>query len=129
MPIELTVDHERRTIFTTASGVLTRNLLSEYLRGKVQQGIIDYAELFDARNVTLDFMLSDLRQINDDVSEALGSRKPRKIAAVTNSRFVYSFGLAYAALVKSSDVRFRLFEDIQEAKNWLLSPVDDTDPG
>jgi hypothetical protein len=129
MPIEFTVDHERRTIFTTAGGVLTCSLLNEYLRGKVKQGIIDYAELFDARDVTLDFTLSDLKQIRDDVRDARGSRTPGRIAAITNSHFVYTFGLAYAALIKGSEARFRLFQDIHEAKDWLLSPVEDTDSG
>jgi hypothetical protein len=120
MPIEFTIDREHRLILTTASALVNQEVLSDYVQRKAQAGVIDYAELFDARDVTLDLSLSDLQRIADEVRAAQGLLKPGKVAAITNSDFVYGLARAYAALAREDNPHFHIFRDIEEARAWLL---------
>jgi hypothetical protein len=55
VPYTLKIDHENRRVTCVGSGVVTINDLALYITDRITQGAYDYAQLIDAREVTIDF--------------------------------------------------------------------------
>ena len=121
MPVSFRVDDSSGAIFTTAREIVSYAELVDHVAAKVERGLMARAELFDARDITLDLSLGELQQVADRVKEALGSQKPGKIAVITNSAFVYGLARAYAALSREDNPRFEIFQDEENARTWLLA--------
>ena len=125
MPVTFQVDRSGGAVFTTARGIVSYAELLDHIASKAKQGLIARAELFDARDITLDLSLSELQAIAEHTKEALGSQTPGKIAVVTNNTFVYGLARAYAVFAREDNPRLQVFQNVEDARAWLLSEKDD----
>lgn len=122
MPTTFSVDHERKTILTTASGILSLEEALDHLKAKAAAGAVTYAELFDARDVSLDFSVQDLMRIAAGVREVLGTAKPGPVAVVTNNNFIYGLARTYQVMTAQDNPRFEVFRDYEAARASLPAP-------
>src|SRR5437868_7452938 len=119
MPIDHRIDPSAKTIHATAKGILTIHEILKYVADRSEANALTFAELFDARDVTLDLSITDLQRIAKEMREAVGTQTPGPTAVVTNSGFVYGLARTYAALTKKDNPAFAVFSDIEEAQQWL----------
>lgn len=120
MPVTFLLDSEHHTIISTATGILGRAEILEHLKAKTDAGVMGFAELFDARDVTLDLSVSDLQTIADDVRQAMGDTGRPKTAVVTNNNFIYGIAATYKALTAAQNPDFEVFRHLDEAKSWVI---------
>ncbi len=120
MPVTFLLDSEHRAIISTATGMLGRAEILEHLKAKSDAGVLGFAELFDARDVTLDLSVSDLQTIADDVREAMGATERGKTAVVTNNNFIYGIAATYKALTSAQNLEFEVFRQIDDARSWVV---------
>ena len=119
MPLTFSIDHEARTVLSTATGILSRDDLLGHLLSKKAQKLFSYSELFDVRNVTLDLSISDLHKIAAEARLAMGDDKPERVAVVTTSSFIRGLAHTYAALTVGENPNFSVFQHIDEARQWV----------
>jgi hypothetical protein len=119
MPASFTIDTQTGCVLTTATGILSYADVVTLIHGKVKAGVMTNDELVDCRNVTLDFSSADLPAIVDEVRGALGNRAPGRTAIITNSAFLSGLARAYADLIKETQPWFKVFTDLEEARQWL----------
>jgi len=125
VPVTIKVDKSNGAVLTTARGIVSYTELLDHITAKSERGLIARAELFDARDISLNLSLSELQGIADQTKKALGTRKPGKIAIVTNNAFVYGLARAYAVFAREDNPRLRVFQDAEDAHAWLVSEKDD----
>jgi hypothetical protein len=121
MPVTFSIDHETKTIISTASGLLSCDELLGHLAAKKTKNVLSYAEVFDVRGVTLDLSISDLHKLAAEVRVAMGIEKPGRIGVVTNSSFIRGLAHTYAALTVSENPKFGVFHDFDEARGWTFA--------
>jgi hypothetical protein len=119
--IQFAVDHNANTIFSTARGMISCEEIVTHIQAKTRAGLIQYAELFDARDIVLDLSVGDLPAIASEMRGATAGETPGKIAVVTNSAFIYGLAGSYAAMTKDDNPHFEVFNDIEEARSWILN--------
>ena len=120
MPVTFRGDRSNGVIVTVARGIVSYAELVKHIDAKAKKGVAARAELFDARDVTLDLSLQELKQLAAKVKEAVGEQSPGKIAVVTNSAFIYGLARTYAELSRKDNPRFEVFSDTQDAQAWIL---------
>ncbi len=121
MPVSTSFDHEAKTIHTTASGIVSCDEILDHVERKRLATAFSYAEVFDARGVTLDLSISDLHTIAAEVRAATGQEKPGRVSVVTNSSFIRGLAHTYAALTIGENPEFRVFQDLEAAKEWTFA--------
>lgn len=119
MPIDHRIDASGKLIHATAKGILTIDEILKYVAARSAANALTYAELFDARDVTLDLSIADLHHIAKEMRQAVGTQTPGPTAVVTNSGFVYGLAQTYAAITRNDNPAFAVFRDIEEARQWL----------
>ena len=119
MPITRTADEKTRTLYTKAVGPLSYEDFADHIQAKIKSGVIDYAELFDARGANLDLSLAELHSLSDQMQRALGNMQPGRIAVVTDSAFIAGLARAYQAASREHNPGFEIFGDCTEARTWL----------
>ena len=118
MPLTWTIEHEARTIVTTAVGPMSNQEVMDYLDALVGQGAVGYRAIFDCRRaVGLDVSLGELAE----QSRLVGSRKPDDfdgaIAVVADSEAELEMAEYYAQQLRG--VRLcRVFRSIEAARAW-----------
>jgi hypothetical protein len=110
---------QEQSVITTARGILSIIDVIEHISAKKRAGIELFPELFDARNVSLDFSASDLKTIAAEVARAIDGRQPGPVAVVTNSAFLFGLAKAYADLTKAINPNVSVFYDYEKAHSWL----------
>lgn len=118
MPITFNI--ERNVIFTTATGILSYADVLDHIEAKRHGDVIASSELFDARRITLDISVDDLKSIASEVAKALDGKAPGRIAMVLNSAFFLGLARTYAGLSKVVNPAFEVFYDFDEARTWLM---------
>jgi hypothetical protein len=112
-----------RLIITTASGIVSLQDILAHLDKKSEEGILDFAEIFDARNVSMDLSIADLYTIQAAVRRTMGIQKPGRVAVVTNNNFIASLARTYIAITKDENPNFSVFKQMDEAEAWMLEAV------
>lgn len=123
MPITFRSEHGTKTILTTATGIVTCAEILDHINAKVTADVLTYAELFDARDVTLDVSIAELNLIAKKVREATGKEKPGRIGVVTNSSFIYGLAKLYASLTEEDNPHFEIFQEMDAARSWISGDV------
>jgi hypothetical protein len=118
MPLSWTIDHDAKTIVTTATGAMSNQEVMDYLGALVGQGAVGYRAIFDCRRaVGLNIRLSELAE----QSRLVGSRKPDgfdgAIAVVAASEAELEMAQYYADQLNRSRL-CRVFRTIEEARAW-----------
>jgi hypothetical protein len=116
-------DSGDRLIVTTASGIVSLQDVLAHLENKTEAGVLDFAEIFDARNVSMDLSVADLYTIQAAVRRTMGTMKPGRVAVVTNNNFIASLARTYLAITKEENPNFSVFQQIDEAQAWMLEAV------
>ena len=119
MPIKFSSDHGTKAIVTTATGIVSCEDILNHIEAKVVADVLTYAELFDARDVTLDVSIAELNVIAKEAREATGQQKPGRIAVVTNSSFIYGLAKLYASLTEKDNPHFEIFREMDAARSWI----------
>ena len=112
-----------RLIVTTASGIVSLQDVLAHLDNKAGAGVLDFAEIFDARNVSMDLSIADLYTIQAAVRRTMGTMKPGRVAVVTNNNFIASLARTYLAITKDENPNFSVFQQMDEAQAWMLEAV------
>lgn len=121
MPISYVIDPELDGIHATATGVISPDEVTDFIRRKTDAGIMGSDELIDVRNITVSISATDLPKIAAEAQAALAGRRSGRTAVVTNSVTLYGLAQAYGVAAKFTGVSFRVFRDIKEARVWLSS--------
>jgi hypothetical protein len=121
MPVTFHTDDSSGVVFTAANGIVSCAELVEHIAAKAALNLQTRAELFDARDITLDLSLSELQVVANRTKEALRSQPPGKVAVVTNSAFVYGLARAYSSITREDNPHLKIFQSVEEAHAWLLS--------
>ena len=95
-----------------------RDFLNHVL-AKAEAGVLSYAELFDARDIVLDFSGLELPRLAGEVRRIMGRQRPFKVAVVTNDRLISSLIRKYAETVGEDGRHFRIFRDVANARVWI----------
>lgn len=119
MPIAFRSEHGTKTILTTATGIVSCADILDHIQAKVVADLVTYAELFDARDVTLDVSIAELHLIAESAREATGQQKPGRIGLVTNSSFIYGLAKLYASLTERDNPQFKIFQEMDTARAWI----------
>jgi hypothetical protein len=119
MPITRTADEKTRTLLSKASGPLSYEDFTLHIEEKIKSGVLNYAELFDARGANLDLSLSELHSLSEQMRRAIGKTKPGRIAVVTDSAFIAGLARAYQTASREHNPGFEIFGDCAEARTWL----------
>jgi hypothetical protein len=118
MPIILQLDEVSGCVCSTAHGIVAVEEIEAHVQAKAAADVLSKPEVFDARDVTLDLSVEDLKHIAAVVRETMGSMKPGPIAIVTNSGFIECLARAYAAMAVKQNPGFRVFNALTEARDW-----------
>jgi hypothetical protein len=125
MPITHTIDHERRTMSTIASGRVTLADILQHLTEERRAAGLSCAELIDGRTGSVAFSPADVRTVVD-VLRDLGAKHSLGPTAVLVSTD-YAFGMLRMLEMLVDDVcRIRPFRDPSDAERWLQNPTDAT---
>lgn len=120
MPVTFKYDETGGIVLTTGRGIVSFEDLMRHIEAKARMKISGVAELFDARDMTLDLSLAQMRQLAEETESRLGAKPPNKTAVVTNSAFIYGLARAYADISRQNKSQFEVFSDIQDAQSWIL---------
>ena len=120
MPISFTLEAGNSLVHSRATGIVSFEDALAHIKEKGTISAMGHPELFDARDVTLDFSMEELRSIAEEVRQAMAGIDPAPIAFVTNSGFVKGLAESYASLTVEQNPHFVVFCDLEEARTWLL---------
>ncbi len=118
MPIEFTIDHDKRFVHAHTNGVVTREDIEAYLDAVVVQGAMPYRKLFNCLDVIGKYDDEDVMLLGARISAYadMEPRGPLAIVAVTDqavevtNRFMNLGGAKRPA---------RLFRSATDARKWL----------
>lgn len=118
MPLTWEIDHDARTIVTTAVGAMANQEVMEYLGALVGQGAVGYRAIFDCRRaVGLNIRLRELAE----QSKLVGSRKPEgfdgAIALVVGSLAEREMAEYYAGQLNGTRL-CQVFDTVEAARAW-----------
>lgn len=118
MPLTWEIDHDAKTIVTTATGAMANQEVMDYLAALVGQGAVGYRAIFDCRRaVGLNIRLSELAE----QSKLVGSRKPDgfdgAIAVVVGSEAEREMAEYYAEQLRGTRL-CRVFPTVEAARAW-----------
>jgi hypothetical protein len=124
MPISYTIDHEKKRIFTRATGIVTFEELLAHMRAESGQSAASYPEIFDCTEATTNINSSDVRVLVEHRKRIAEAQEPGPVAIVaTNDLF---FGMFRVFDMLTDDVRpIRVFRSPEQAGQWLDSLNDD----
>jgi hypothetical protein len=129
MPITFRAEHGAKVIVTTATGIVSCADILDHIQAKVVSDVLSYAELFDARDVTLDVSVAELKSIAVKSREAIGKHQPGRVAVLTDSSFIYGLAKLYASLTEKDNPQFKIFQDMDAARSWISGGLSEPMPG
>jgi hypothetical protein len=121
VPYSLTVDHQNRRVTCVGSGVVTFNDIALYIADRIQQDAYDYAQLIDAREVTVDFPPGE-----SVYAHLIATRRDLKTGAMPPTAIVATQGTAsfgYARQIAThlgfAKMTIEVFTNQVDAESWL----------
>lgn len=118
MPLEFTIDHDKRFVDVRTSGRVVLKDVEDYFDALMVQGGMPYPKLFDATDVEFDVSDADMMLLGARVSAyaVADPRGPIAIVAVTDEavnllrRFINLGGAKRPA---------KIFRSAEQARQWL----------
>ena len=117
--IHFSIDDESRTIFTRALGTISCPDFLNHINAKAGAGVLGYAELFDARDIALDFSGIELPLLAGEVRRLMGDERPASVAVVTNDPVIGILIRKYAETIREDHRSFGIFAELADARRWL----------
>ena len=120
MPISFIIDHDKRRIYSRASGLVTYDDLDAHMNADVGPSVAAYSEVFDATGATTNLTAADVRLLATNRERIAVKQSPAPVAVVApNDLF---FGMFRIFDVLTEEVRpIRVFRRPDEAEQWLDS--------
>ena len=76
MPVTFRYDERSGIVLTTAKGIVSFEDLMSHIEAKAHMDLSGAAELFDARDLTLDLSLAQMRRLAHETEIQLGGQMP-----------------------------------------------------
>ena len=120
MGVSLHRDDSTQRLVLTATGVLGFGELERFLELVRDPGVLDYAVLWDMRDILLGLSASDLIRIRNRVA-ALDRGRPRQgpVALLVHTDSAFAFASAYVVLAQAAGYRVQTFRSAEAADAWL----------
>ena len=127
MPIECTIDHEARIVFSTATGQITlediRKYFGEMWAGPQYQGFSEIIDWTGAERV--DLGVAELRSVAGAAHSFHDSASNSRLAIIATGEAATRMARLYQTLRDVRDgesAAVRVFSDARSARDWLESP-------
>ncbi len=120
-PISFRVDHDSRTVFTTARGILRIDDLVAHMRNLADAGVFAYPHLINARESKLQISPSDVRTLVSLNRELRSVHGHARTAFVARNPADFGMMRMYELIIGENDPGFAVFYDIDLAEQWILS--------
>jgi hypothetical protein len=122
VPIDWTIDHEKRLIEATARGSVSAEEMRRYLDDVARAGCMPYAKIFDLADATTDLAIAEVqtigRSIRQYVIDGYGPLGPLAIVAGNGRGQFHAAGFADSA---GTTRPLRIFKDRDAAFAWFRS--------
>ena len=120
MPLNWTIDHERRRVDVTVEGRLTGDDIRAYLKKITEDGAMPNAKLFDATGLQGRLPTDDLKEIGASIRQhAWDGRGPIGPLAIVVADSFTQFGASQFADAAGRSRPLEIFKDRAEAERWL----------
>lgn len=123
MPVTFSRDDGRKLIRVTASAAVTRDELASFIDRQHQDGLWEYAVLFDARTARPLLTPTDLMALVHHVRRVGHGARRGPVAVVTNSPLHTAIVKMYATLSQLAGRPVDVFHDIADAERWIDQDV------
>ena len=121
MPIVFTTDPKRRLVETKATGVLGNDEFAAHVRALAARDLLAFPQLIDAREASVETTPADAREFAKLTGRLRAAHGSAKVAFVTSSDATYGILRVYTVVSEEVDPGFRVFRDIDQAREWLQS--------
>jgi hypothetical protein len=124
MPVEFTINHDRRYVEARAVGETTREDIENFLDAVVVQGALPYKKLFDGRLAIAKYDDNDVMMLGARMSAYNSSFEPRgAVAFLAPNQEAADLAKRFINLSKSSRPA-RVFLAEAEAHTWLAAQAE-----
>ena len=115
------MDHDTRTVFTIAQGVLQIDDFVAHARELANAGVFAYPQLINAREAHLKVFTSDVHRLVSLNKELRRIHGPARTAFVAKHPADFGMMRMYEFLIGEHDPGFAVFYDIYHAEQWIFS--------
>jgi hypothetical protein len=119
-PISYDVDHNTRTVFTKARGVIKIDDFVEHARELANTGLFAYSQLIDAREARLKIAPNDIEILVSQNKELRRVHGNAKTAFVAKHATDFGMMRMYELKIGEHDTGFAVFYEIDHAIEWIL---------
>jgi hypothetical protein len=116
MPFSHVIDHDRKTMRATATGTVRLADILLHLKDERHETALGYAEVIDARDITVDVSHADVTGIVDTLRTLAAEHRLGPTAIVVTSDHAYGMVHDTCAI--------RAFRDMDEAAAWLKATAE-----
>lgn len=116
--ISFTVD-AAGVVRTTMRGLINAADLIAHIRARGAAGVMNRAQLIDAREARLELTPEHLYAIADVIEQIRSVHGVSRTAFVAGEDFAYGMGRMYGAISERQDPGFAVFRSMSEAEAWL----------
>jgi hypothetical protein len=119
--ISFQVNHDTRTVLSTAQGILRGDDFRTYAHQLASAGVFAYPQLIDARKAHLKISPSDVEILFSLMKDLRKTHGPAKTAFVTKNPADFGMMRMYELRIGEHDRGFAVFYDINQGMEWILS--------
>lgn len=118
MPVSYFIDHEKKRLYTKATGSVTYIDLREHMHSEFGRTTAAYSELFDCTGATADLDADDMRTLVKERSQIAQVQNAAPVAIVAPADKFYDLFKIFNSL--TSSIRpIAIFRDTAAAEQWL----------
>jgi hypothetical protein len=118
MPVSYSIDHDKKRIYTRATGSISYIDLREHMRSEFGRAAAAYPEVFDCTGATADLDADDMRMLVKERSQIAQVQDAAPVAIVAPTDLFYDLFQIFNSLTAS--IRpMAVFRETVEAENWL----------
>jgi hypothetical protein len=119
MSISFVVERQQQLVRARWAGLVGLPDLAQYARALVAEGLLDHAQLIDARTAWIRLTAEETREIAELMASlgAVYGRAP--VAFIPADSASYELARRYQELGAGGNPAFQVFEDLAAAETWL----------
>ena len=118
MPVSYFINHEKKRIYTTATGTVSFIDLREHMHSEFGRSAAIYPELFDCTNATADLEPDDMRMLVKERSQIAQIQNAAPVAIVAPTDNFFDLFKIFNTLTTS--IRpIAVFREVSAAEQWL----------
>lgn len=118
MPVSYSINHEKKRIYTRATGSISYIDLREHMRSEFGRDAAKYPEIFDCTDATADLDADDMRMLVKERSQIAQVQDAAPVAIVAPTDIFYDLFRIFNSL--TSSIRpMAVFRETGEAERWL----------